>query len=132
MVAWSWALLVGEDPTVAFSYHAPSGIRRLRTGHDLGHRSSTFRPAPSHTRITTSRGGPVRSSTGTRPSRMGTPSGASNDASTSDAWVGAMSASVTGRWTGPIGFTCPGPYQNIGTSDVKAHGPTWGSPAPTK
>jgi hypothetical protein len=45
--------------------------------------------------------------------------------------VGAMSAEVTGSVTN-AGCTWPGPYQNMGTSCVYAHGPACGAPAPRK
>jgi hypothetical protein len=63
---------------------------------------------------------------------MGAPSGAWNEEPRRWAWVAAMSAEVTGFCTGPIGLMYPGPYQNMGTSEVKSHGPTCGRPDPTK
>ncbi len=111
IVAWVCAVLVGVVPTVAFVYHAPSGMSERRYGQSSGQRSRTFIPAASHTIVTMSRGGTAFSASA---SRIDSPSGARKGKPRSLAWVGAMSASVTGRSTSPTGAMCPGPYQNIG------------------
>ena len=99
MLAGSCAVRVGEDPTVAFEYHAPCGISALRFGHESGQRFSTSMPPASHTRVTISFGGAWRCDSGRSASDIGRPSSDWKGKCRSDAWVSAMSASVTGRFT---------------------------------
>src|SRR3954451_5527614 len=99
MLAWSCAVLVGDEPTVAFEYQAPCGIMFLSTGQELGHRFSTSMPPASHTRVTISFGGVWRCDSGRSASDIGRPSSDWKGKCRSDAWVSAMSASVTGRFT---------------------------------
>ena len=115
IVAWICAVLGGDDPTSAFSYHAPCGISDRRYGQSSGHALSTSRPAPSHTTVTTSFGG---AASGSRASCKTCPSGASNGKPISSPVVGAMSASVTRRSISPAARMCPGPYQSSGTSEM--------------
>src|ERR671927_353582 len=62
---------VGEEPTVAWSYHVPCAISDRRNGHDVGQRESTLRPPASHTIVTRSFGGWAP---GTSASVIGAPS----------------------------------------------------------
>ena len=115
IVAWIWAVLVGDDPTVASVYQVPFGISDFVNGHAPGCSSSTLMPPASQTIVTNSFG-ISRSASGSSASVIGWPSGArkpSNFMSCAD--VGAMPATVTGRSTSPCARTKPGPYQNIGT-----------------
>src|SRR5436853_1664525 len=74
MLAWSCAVLVGEEPTVALEYHAPCGIIFFSTGQEFGHRLRTSMPPASHTSVTRSFGGVVRLDAGTSASDIGLPS----------------------------------------------------------
>src|ERR671925_738207 len=100
MVAWIGGVSDGDDPTKALSYQVPWGLRSLSTPHWPGHLASTFLPAESHTRVTTSLGGPGRSPSGTSASSNGG-FGAGKSWPTRFARVGARLASVTGRSTEP-------------------------------
>ena len=116
IVAWSCAVLVGDEPTVASWYHVPFSIRESRYGWASGHSSSTFMPPASQTIVTTSFGVASVSSIA---SFMGWPSIALNPSKCSSfATVGAMPASVTGRLTLCPAGTNPGPYQSMGTSST--------------
>ena len=56
IVAWSCAVLVGDEPTLASWNHVPFSIRESRYGCASGHSSSTFMPPASQTIVTTSFG----------------------------------------------------------------------------
>src|SRR6266516_6319347 len=56
MVTWTGAVFDGFDPTAAFAYQVPFGMRPFRRDQELECRSSTYRPPASHTRTTTSFG----------------------------------------------------------------------------
>src|SRR5262245_23942958 len=100
MMACVWAVEVGLEPTVACSYQAPCGINDFRYGQSLGQRRSTSRPPASQTIVTINFGAFVLPATA---STIGDPSIAVNGKWSSWACVGAIPASVTGRWTTPAG-----------------------------
>ncbi len=115
MLAWICAVLVGEEPTLASSYHVPFGISDFRYGQECGCAARTSRPPASHTTVTISFGGSGRWASGRSASVIGEPSGAVYGKCSSFAAVGAMPTDVTGRFTAPCAGMNPGPYQSIGT-----------------
>ena len=111
IVAWLWAVWVGEDPTVASVNHTPPERSERRYGQVSGHRSRTSHPDGVPDERHQERGG----SAPRAPSSSARPSGAWKPPNPSrPACVGAMSASVTGSWRSGEAGTTPGPYQNIG------------------
>ena len=89
IVACVCAVEVGVVPTVARSYHVPSGIRDARCGQSPSQRSRTLRPPASQTIVMTSRGG---SSLPWIASTIGVPSLGRNGKPCSSPVVGAIPA----------------------------------------
>ena len=109
IVACIGGVFDGDDPISASSNQTPRSMRLERNGQSSGHSSSTLRPAPSHTSVTSSFGGPARSLAGSSARVSSWPSGAAKSKSSISAFVGAMSASVARPSTRPSAGTRPGP-----------------------
>jgi hypothetical protein len=90
----------GEAPTVTWVNQAPCGRSERRYGQSFGHRFSTSMPPESQIRVSSSRGS-GRPSAGSRAWLWALPSGAEKSYFSIAPSVGAMSASVIGRWYRP-------------------------------